>query len=65
MIFRPPQFLRVLQLVDVGMEDAVHESNARALVGVLIRQLDVNFPETALEGCCGLSQLKILVVSKV
>jgi hypothetical protein len=53
----------VLQLVDVGVEDAVHKPNARALVRVLIRQLNVDLPETALEGCCDLFQHGILVVS--
>ena len=27
---------RVLQLIDVGMEDAIHEPNAGTLVGVLV-----------------------------
>lgn len=38
------------QLVDIGVEDAVHEADAGALVGVLVGQLDVDLPEAALEG---------------
>lgn len=34
------------------MEDAIHEADAGALVGVLVGELDVNLPEAALEGCC-------------
>jgi hypothetical protein len=45
------------------VEDAVHKPNARALVRVLVRQLNVDLPETALEGCCELFQHEILVVS--
>ena len=41
-----------LQLVDVGVEDSIHEANARALVGVLVGQFDVDFPEAALKWCC-------------
>ena len=41
-----------LQLVDVGVEDAIHEANARAFVGVLVGQFDVDFPEAALKWCC-------------
>lgn len=39
------------QLIDIGVKYAVHESNAGALVGILVWELDVNFPEAALEGC--------------
>lgn len=39
------------QLVDVGVEYAVHEANAGALVGVLVGQLDMDLPQTAGEGC--------------
>lgn len=39
-----------VQLVDVGVEDAVHEAYARALVGVLIGELDVDFPKATGEG---------------
>jgi hypothetical protein len=53
----------ILQLVNVGVEDAVHKPNAGALVRVLVRQLNVDLPETALEGCCELFQHRILVVS--
>jgi hypothetical protein len=38
------------ELVDVGVEDAVYEADARALVGVLVWELDVDFPEAAFEG---------------
>lgn len=34
------------------MEDTVHETNAGALVGILVGQLDVDLPKTALERCC-------------
>lgn len=34
------------------MEDPVHEADARALIGVLIGQLDVDLPQATLEGCC-------------
>jgi len=39
-----------VQLVDVGVEDAVHETYARALVGVLVGELNVDFPKTTGEG---------------
>jgi len=39
------------QLVNVRMEDSVNEPDARALVWVLIRQLDVDLPMATLEGC--------------
>ena len=31
------------------MEDLVHEADRRTLVGILLGQLDVNTPDTALE----------------
>jgi len=40
-----------VQFIDVGMEDTVYETDARALVGVLIGQLDADFPEATLERC--------------
>jgi hypothetical protein len=43
------------QFIDIGVEYAIHESNAGALVGVLVRELDMNFPEAALERCCDMS----------
>lgn len=46
------QALQNLQFINVGMENAVHEAYARALVGILIGQFDVDFPEAALKGCC-------------
>jgi hypothetical protein len=39
-----------VQLVDVGMEDAVHKSNARGFVRILVRDLDMDLPNTAGEG---------------
>lgn len=42
-----------VQLVDVGVEDAVHEADAGGFVWVLVGELNVDFPEAALEGCCG------------
>lgn len=38
-----------VQLVDVGVKDAIDEANARAFVRVLVREFDVDFPETASE----------------
>ena len=40
-----------LQFIDVRVEDAVYEANARALVRVLIGELDVDLPKSTLEGC--------------
>jgi hypothetical protein len=40
------------QLIYVGMEYPVDEANTRALIGVLIGQLDMDLPETALERGC-------------
>jgi hypothetical protein len=39
------------QLVDVWVENAVHESNARTLIRVLIGQFDVDLPVTTGERC--------------
>ena len=39
------------QLVDIGMEYPVHEADTRALVGVLVWQLDVDLPQSADERC--------------
>lgn len=39
-----------VHFIDVGMEDAIDEANARAFVWVLFRQLYVNLPQPALEG---------------
>ena len=41
-----------LQLIDVGVEDSVYESNTRRLVRVLIGELDSDFPDAAFEGGC-------------
>jgi hypothetical protein len=35
------------QFIDVWMEDAIHKSNTRALIWILIWQLDVDLPQTA------------------
>lgn len=43
------------QFINVWVEDAVHKANAGALVRVLIGQLDVDLPESALEGRCMVS----------
>ena len=48
-----PQYCSIsvhLQLVYVGVEDAVREADAGRLVGVLVGQLDVDFPDTTFEG---------------
>jgi hypothetical protein len=37
------------------VEYPVHEADARALVWVLVWQLDVDLPEAAFEGSCGWS----------
>jgi hypothetical protein len=41
-----------VQFVDVGMEYPVYEADARTFVGILIRQLNMDLPEAALERCC-------------
>ena len=38
-----------LQFVNIGMEYLVHEANARRFIWILIRQLDVYFPNTAIK----------------
>jgi len=43
---------RNVQLINVGMEDAIDEAYAGALVGILVGQLDVDFPGAALERGC-------------
>ena len=40
---------RAVQFIDVGMEDAVNKSDAGTLVGVLVRELDVDLPEATFE----------------
>lgn len=47
--------LKHSQFVNVWVENAVHESDAGALVRILVGQLDVDLPESALEGCCMVS----------
>jgi hypothetical protein len=44
--------LPYLQFVDVGVENPVHEADTRRLIRVLIRQLDVDFPDAAFERGC-------------
>lgn len=39
------------QLVDVWVEDAVHEAYGRRFVRILIWDLDVDFPVATLERC--------------
>jgi len=46
-----------LQLVDVGVEDAINKANTRRLIGVLVGKLDVNLPGAALERSCPGRQL--------
>lgn len=41
-----------IQLVDIGMEDAVDEANTWTLVRILIRKLDVDFPKTSSKWSC-------------
>ena len=46
-----------IQFVDVGVEYPVHKADARTLVRILIRELDMDFPETALERSCSSSAI--------
>lgn len=39
------------QLIDVRVEYAVDKANAWTLVGVLIGELNMDFPQTAFERC--------------
>lgn len=41
-----------VQLVDVGVEDTVYESDAGRFVGVLIGEFDMNFPKPPLKWSC-------------
>lgn len=41
------------QFINVGMKDLVHESYARALIWVLLWELDVNLPNPSCERRCG------------
>jgi hypothetical protein len=38
------------QLINIGMENTVHETDTRRLVRVTVRQLDVDLPNAALKG---------------
>jgi hypothetical protein len=44
-----------VQLVDVRVENTVHESNARGFVWVGIREFNVNLPHATLERSCPMS----------
>lgn len=39
------------QLVNIGMEDSIDETDTGALVRVLIRELNMDLPASAGEGC--------------
>lgn len=41
-----------VQLIDIWVEYAIHEADAGALVGVLVRKLNVDLPKAAGEGGC-------------
>ena len=41
-----------LQLVDIRVEDSVHEADAGTFVWILVGKLNVDFPKTTREGCC-------------
>ena len=41
-----------VQLVDVGVEDLVHEADGRRLERILVRELDVDLPHATSEGGC-------------
>lgn len=43
------------QLIDIGVEDAVDESDAGRLVRVGVGELDVDFPNATLERSCQVS----------
>jgi len=47
-----------LQLVDIWVKDAVDEADARGLVRILVREFDVDLPDTTLKGGCRLSVSK-------
>lgn len=40
-----------VQFINIRVEDAVHEADAWALVRILVRELDVDFPKSTLERC--------------
>lgn len=39
------------------MEYSIHETNTGRLIGILIRQFDVNLPNTSRKRCCWTSHL--------
>jgi hypothetical protein len=45
----PPPYL---QFIDVGVENAVYETDARGLVRILVGQFDVDLPDAAFERSC-------------
>jgi len=53
-----------LQFIDIRVEDAVHETDARRLVWVLVGQLNVDFPDAAFEGRCVLAVSKPIQLKK-
>lgn len=44
--------LSYLQLINVWVEYSVDEADTRALVWILVGQLDMDLPETTLKGSC-------------
>ncbi len=40
---------RYAQLIDIGVKYLVHEPDGRRLIGVLVRELDVNLPHATFE----------------
>jgi hypothetical protein len=50
--------LSSLQLVDIWVKDAVDEADARGFVWILVREFDVDLPDTTLKGGCKLAVSK-------
>jgi hypothetical protein len=48
-----------VQLIDIRMEDSVHEADAGALVRILVWYFDVDLPVAAGEGRCAMSVLRL------
>lgn len=53
------------QLIYVRVVDPVHEADTRALVWVVIWELDVDFPESAFVWCCASLVLFVLCLLSV
>lgn len=53
---------KTIQLINIGVEDAVDEADAGGFVGVLIGEFDVDFPAAALERCYSIISLHILCI---